>query len=69
MDGKDAMAKGTAGGALMLLDQDTLNKKRQSGEDLSSDSKDSRDSKKKRAQEMNITSTEAEAASQPRQDK
>ena len=54
---------------LMLVDQETLVKKRTNDEDVSSESQsDSRDSKKMKAVGENSLLMEAAAAGQPRQD-
>lgn len=63
------MEKGVAqqnSNTLMLMDQDTINKKRQSEVAEPSESADSRDSKKKRAQDGK--NELAGAVNQPRQD-
>lgn len=69
----DMNTKGPAnssGSQLMLLDQDTLNKKRAMENEVSTSSKeDSRDSKKEKALEETQNVDLAAAAEQPRQDK
>lgn len=62
MDGRTEPVNASSGQALMLLDQETLDKKRHSGDDLSNDSRE----KKRKAMEDD-KQKEAEAASQPRQ--
>ena len=68
MDSHDGHVKANTGNMLMLVDQETQNKKRHSASEPSVGSKeDSRDFKKKRALECNTDSVLAEAAAQSRQ--
>ena len=54
----------------MILDQETLNKKRSmDGDEPSTSKEDSRDSKKKKVVEGRTTSEQAEADVQPRREK
>ena len=65
---RDGIVQAPKAGQLLLMDQDTLNKKRASEEAMSAGSNtDSRDSKKKKAVVPENTS-EAEAARQLRQE-